>query len=220
MGAEALGDRMSAQTYRREAAEVRKIIAQVRKSLRLAKSGAMRALVKEQNKLRKRQATLAARARRIAEEYGRNRDRIKKLSVQLAPLLEEARKLEAETERLKARRDQAIQLYFENLNPKRQAAARKGGRKSAELRGEWLDSYLRTVPDDSPQALAVAVARRSGWLHLHPERAAERFREWLQADGEQEQLAHQIAAAERKVRAEMKDAYRAELERSLADVPF
>ena len=210
---------MSAQVHRAEAAQVRKLLGTVRRALKAAKSGALKALEKEAAKLRKRQATLAGRASRIAREYGNNRERLRKLTGELEPLLREARALEREVEQLKERRARAVQLYFEQLNPRRQAAARKAGRRSWEKRSEWLDAFLRTIPDDAPQALAVAVARRSGWLTLDPERAAERFAEWLEGDGEQEKLAHQVAAAERAVKKAIGARYREELEAQLAGDP-
>lgn len=198
-----------AQAERRE---IRRLLTRATAALKAAQKHHRKGLIAERRKLMKRQATLARRIKRLADEYRSNRKRLREMRPAWEALTREMAALESEVGKLLAREERAKRLVEESRDSRRTAHARRAGLVSAERTADWYSRYLHNVergtgPSGNPisTSFALAVARHQGWRSKHsPDRAWELLNEVVHDNpfAEAEYFNRQLPSLERRWRRE------------------
>jgi archaellum component FlaC len=158
---------MSTMGHRVELRDVKRLIRKAEQHLKTTHRRLRGTVGKEKRSLEKRQATVWARMRKLADEYRANKVKLSHIEPAWQEMKREIATIEKELERLHARAESARENIRQKANPLRSAAARKAGVRSAEVRGEWWSRYIGELehvhgPGQGriPASLAIAIARR------------------------------------------------------------
>ena len=169
---------------RRELRDIHKLIREARAHLRAASAKSRQGLGREKKRLEKHQRVLAARIKKIADEYRTGRKRLRELRPAWDEITALIHKHEQELAQLRLREQRAIEEIARNKSEKRTSAARIAGKALQEKRGEWFHAYLGglekgygSMKDNViSNAFAIATATRLRWpLRITPHEAVEKL---------------------------------------------
>lgn len=174
----------STMAARRELSDIRKLIQKARKAVRLAMSSARTGVGRDKRRLEKHQRVLAARIKKIADEYRTGRKRLRELRPAWDEITAAIHAHERELEGLRVREQRALEEIARNRSDKRTRAAHIAGKALQEKRAEWFHNYLANLEQGYgmlaggkiTNAYAIATAIHHRWpLKISPHEATEKL---------------------------------------------
>jgi DNA repair exonuclease SbcCD ATPase subunit len=174
----------STMAARRELSDIRRLIQKARKAVRTSMASARSGVGRDKRRLEKHQRVLAARIKKIADEYRSGRKRLRDLAPAWNEITAAIHAHEKELESLRVREQRALEEIARNKSATRTRAAHIAGKALQEKRGEWFHNYLASfeqgygmlADNKITNAYAIATAIHHQWpLRITPHEATEKL---------------------------------------------